>query len=63
MSKATRPRRPGGLLDYEKTEAYCGGVSRSTIKLLAAQGRIKRVKIGRRTLFVQQSLDDYIASL
>ncbi len=51
------------LLDYAATEQYLGGVSKSTVKQLAARGAIERVRIGGRTLFVRDSLDRYIALL
>lgn len=49
------------FLDYDETIAYMGGgLSRSTIKNLAARGEIVKVHVGTRAMFVRSSVDAYI---
>lgn len=62
MNSDKRPPTLGELCSYDASGSYLG-VSRSTIKLLAAQNRIVRVRIGRRTLFTRASLDALIKEL
>jgi hypothetical protein len=57
------PAAMTALFDYPTTQAYLGGLSRSTIKTLASTGLITRVNIGSRTLFLKASLDEYIQRL
>lgn len=54
---------PAALLDYDETQRYLGGLSRSTIKTLAGNGEIARVSIGSRTMFLRSSLDAYITRI
>lgn len=62
MNISTLPRAATEpLLDYKGTERYLGGVSRSTVKALAASGEIRVVRIGRRTMFRRDDLEAYIA--
>jgi excisionase family DNA binding protein len=49
------------LLDYNATQEYLGGLSRSTLKALATNGEIRVVHIGRRTMFRRDDLDAFIA--
>jgi excisionase family DNA binding protein len=49
------------LLDYEAAQAYLGGVSRSTLKMLAAKSELRVLHVGRRTLFRREDLDAFIA--
>jgi excisionase family DNA binding protein len=55
-----KPSAATALLDYEAAQSYLGAVSRSTLKALAATGELRIVRIGRRTLFRRDDLDDYI---
>ncbi|MGA8098151.1 MAG: helix-turn-helix domain-containing protein [Candidatus Cybelea sp.] len=48
------------LMNYEATQGYLGGVSRSTVKGLVADNELRKLKIGRRTLFRRDDLDAYI---
>lgn len=48
------------LLDYDTTQAYLGGLSRSSLKALAANGELRIVRIGRRTMFRRDDLDAYV---
>ncbi|MGB8909093.1 MAG: helix-turn-helix domain-containing protein [Candidatus Cybelea sp.] len=47
-------------MNYEATQGYLGGVSRSTVKGLVAKNELRKLKIGRRTLFRKDDLDAYI---
>ena len=49
------------LLDYGAAQRYLGGVSRSTLKALAANKELRVVRIGRRTMFRRDDLDAFIA--
>lgn len=48
------------LLDYGAAQSYLGAVSRSTLKALAASGQLRIVRIGRRTMFRRDDLNEYI---
>lgn len=48
------------LLDFPAAQAYLGGISRSTLKLLVWRGFLRPTRIGRRVLFSRRVLDDYI---
>lgn len=69
MSNHNVPRGTGELLrsqrllDYDDAGAYLGGVSRSTLKGLTTTGRLRPVRIGRRTLFAIEDLDAYVRSI
>ena len=39
------------------------GLSRSTTNRLLAAGQLQALKVGRRTLITEESIDNYIASL
>ncbi len=49
------------LLDFDAAQNYLGGISRSTLKLLRAQGEIAAVNVHRRVLFPRAALDEYIS--
>ena len=61
MNSATMPQAAVALLNYEAAQAYLGGVSRSTIKLLVANRELRVVNVRKRTLFRRDDLDSYIA--
>lgn len=60
MSLDTKPSAATALLDYGAAQSYLGAVSRSTLKGLAANGELRVVRIGRRTMFRRDDLDNYI---
>lgn len=60
MSLNKKPLAATALLDYEAAQSYLGAVSRSTLKGLAANGDLRIVRIGRRTMFRRDDLDKYI---
>ena len=45
------------LMNVEGACQFLGGISRSSLYNLIRQGRVKRVKIGRRTMFRQSELE------
>jgi excisionase family DNA binding protein len=53
---------PTALLPYPDAQQYLGGISRSTLKTLAASGAIRSIAIGTRRLFPREELDRYIAA-
>ena len=61
MNSTKRPPAATALLDYPAAQSYLGTVSRSTLKALAANGELRVVRIGRRTMFRRDDLDRYIA--
>jgi hypothetical protein len=48
------------LLDFPSAQAYLGGISRSTLKLLVWRGWIVPTRIGKRVMFSRRVLDQYI---
>lgn len=60
MDVNNKPSVATALLDYEAAQSYLGAVSRSTLKALTANGELRVVRIGRRTLFRRDDLDNYI---
>jgi excisionase family DNA binding protein len=60
MNLDKKPSTPTALLDYGAAQSYLGEVSRSTVKALAANGELRVVRIGRRTMFRRDDLDKYI---
>lgn len=60
MSTNVLPSAATALLDYGAAQAYLGTVSRSTLKVLAANGELRVVRIGRRTMFRRDDLDKFI---
>jgi len=60
MTTNVLPSAATALLDYEAAQTYLGTVSRSTLKALAANGELRVVRIGRRTMFRRDDLDDFI---
>ena len=60
MDDNTRPPTTASLLSYGDAQTYLGGLSRSTIKQLAATGEVRVVRVGRRTLFRRDDLDAYV---
>jgi excisionase family DNA binding protein len=47
------------LLSYSDAAIYLG-CSERVMQRLAAEGEISKVRIGRRVLFAQEDLDDYV---
>jgi len=54
---------PKLLLSIEETRRALGDVSRTTIYSLAAQGKIRIVKMGRRSFTVSAEVRAYVDSL
>jgi excisionase family DNA binding protein len=61
MNKDVQPSAATALLDYQAAAGYLGGLSRSTLKALAANSELPVVRIGRRALFRRDDLDAFIA--
>jgi excisionase family DNA binding protein len=61
MNKDIQPSAATALLDYQAAARYLGGLSRSTLKALAANSDLRVVHIGRRALFRRDDLDAFIA--
>jgi excisionase family DNA binding protein len=60
MNKDIQPSAATALLDYQAAACYLGGLSRSTLKALAASSELPVVHIGRRALFRRDDLDAFI---
>ena len=60
MKDQKRPLSPA-LLAYPEAQAYLGGLSRSTLKLLVARGTLRSITIGRRRLLPLSELDRYVS--
>ena len=50
----------GQWMSIPDAQAYCGGVSRSTIQRLLRKKAIRGTRIGARTLVHRPSLDEYL---
>lgn len=61
MNADTQSPVATALLDYQAAAQYLGGLSRSTLKALAANRELRVVRIGRRALFRRDDLDTFIA--
>jgi excisionase family DNA binding protein len=51
---------PVGALNYEDAARYLGGLSVEMVRQLKESGEIGYAKIGRRTVFPIESLDDFL---
>lgn len=61
MNNGTNSPKTTALFDYQAAAQYLGGLSRSTLKALAANSELRVVHIGRRALFRRDDLDAFIA--
>lgn len=52
----------GQWLSIPDAQAYCGGVSRSTMQRLLRKKEVRGTRLGARTLVHRQSLDEYLLS-
>jgi excisionase family DNA binding protein len=61
----TTPAEPTGPLlhNIDQACALLGGMSRATLYRLAASGRIRMVKVGRRSYIVDDELRHYVHGL
>ena len=52
----TDKKQPGTILSIERAAERLGGISSSTIRNWIRQGRLTRVKVGRRTMIYEVEL-------
>jgi excisionase family DNA binding protein len=50
------------LLSVEQAAERLGGVSKNTINAWLSQGKLRRTKVGRRTMLRESDLQEFIAS-
>ena len=64
MKDSTPTRNPSRLLhSRHETLEIMGEIGLSTLDTLLSEGKLKRVKIGRRSLVTDESIRRYIAEL
>lgn len=51
------------LVPIADAQSALGGISRTTIYRLVAEGRLRRVNIGRRSFIVSDSINQYINTI
>ena len=49
------------LLSYEDVQQLLGGISRDVVKSLRKRGHLRAIRIGTRTLFHRESVEEFVA--
>lgn len=55
------PAIDAALLDFPNACRYLGGVSEAFVRRAVERGALKRIKVGRRVMFMRTELDRFIA--